>query len=66
MIAGVLIGQKSQHDPRGFHGSFELLAERGQQLQWRDYPMGHEVCDEQIDDIRNWLTERLPEQSSHG
>ncbi|MBJ93747.1 MAG: carboxylesterase [Rickettsiales bacterium] len=47
-------------------GSFELLAERGQQLQWRDYPMGHEVCDEQIDDIRNWLTERLPEQSSHG
>ena len=26
VIAGVLIGQKSQYDTRGFHGSFELLA----------------------------------------
>ena len=26
VIAGILIGQQSQHDARGFHGSFELLA----------------------------------------
>ena len=26
MIAGILIGQQSQHDARGFHSSFELLA----------------------------------------
>ncbi len=28
--------------------------------RWLDYPMGHEVCPPQIDDIAAWLLERLP------
>ncbi|MBK6921247.1 MAG: alpha/beta fold hydrolase [Deltaproteobacteria bacterium] len=29
-------------------------------VHWREYPMGHEVCPEQLDLIGAWLRERLP------
>ena len=35
--------------------SADLLIESGFSVEWRDYPMAHAVCAEEIDDIRNWL-----------
>ncbi len=29
-------------------------------IHWREYPMGHEVCPPQIEDVGAWLRERLP------
>lgn len=39
--------------------SRDALLARGYQIQWRDYPMGHSVCQEQVADIATWLRERL-------
>jgi phospholipase/carboxylesterase len=30
------------------------------ELAWADYPMGHEVCPEEIEDVGAWLRDRLP------
>ncbi|NIA28011.1 MAG: alpha/beta hydrolase fold domain-containing protein, partial [Desulfobulbaceae bacterium] len=35
--------------------SADLLIDAGFRVQWRDYPMAHAVCAEEIDDIRDWL-----------
>lgn len=35
------------------------LESHGYRLQWREYPMQHAVCAEEIGDIANWLTARL-------
>ena len=37
----------------------DLLQAAGHQTHWHDYPMAHEVCPQEIADIRNWLTGRL-------
>lgn len=37
----------------------DRLADCGVAVQWRDYPMGHEVLPEEIRDIADWLEERL-------
>ncbi|WP_022961152.1 alpha/beta hydrolase [Halopseudomonas pelagia] len=37
----------------------DLLQAAGHQVEWHDYPMGHEVCPEEIADIRQWLVARL-------
>ncbi len=37
----------------------DRLADCGAAVQWRDYPMGHEVLPEEIRDIADWLQERL-------
>lgn len=37
----------------------DFLAARGVPVQWRDYPMAHEVLPEEIRDIADWLEERL-------
>ncbi len=39
--------------------SRDHLLEHGQPVQWRDYPMQHQVCLEQIRDIGRWIGERL-------
>ena len=31
----------------------------GRPVVWKDYPMAHEVCPEQIGDVRAWLRDRL-------
>jgi phospholipase/carboxylesterase len=36
-----------------------LLQQHGYRLQWHDYPMGHSVCMEEINDISAWLSEIL-------
>jgi len=35
--------------------SAERLKETGFTVEWRDYPMAHAVCPEEIRDIREWL-----------
>ncbi|MDP9141202.1 MAG: alpha/beta hydrolase [Pseudomonadota bacterium] len=37
----------------------KALRERGYAVEWRSYPMQHQVCMEQIADIRTWLLARL-------
>ncbi len=50
------------------HGSFDpvlplqmgqysraLLEDNGFSVEWHEYPMAHQVCIEEISDIRNWL-----------
>lgn len=35
------------------------LEDQGYKVEWRDYAMPHSVCAQEIDDIRNWLIERI-------
>lgn len=39
--------------------AFDHLHARSVPVQWRDYPMAHEVIPEEIRDIADWLSERL-------
>ena len=39
--------------------SRDALAKLGYPVQWRDYPMPHSVCLEEISDISAWLTQVL-------
>lgn len=39
--------------------AFDHLHARSVPVQWRDYPMAHEVIQEEIRDIADWLSERL-------
>ncbi|MDJ0812687.1 MAG: alpha/beta hydrolase-fold protein [Woeseiaceae bacterium] len=36
-------------------GSRDLLRDRGLEIEWREYPMAHAVCAEEIAHIRDWL-----------
>ena len=40
-------------------GSRDGLRQLGCQVEWRDYPMQHQVCAEEIADIATWLGARL-------
>ena len=37
----------------------DLMAAAGHRCQWHAYAMGHEVCPQEIGDIRQWLSGRL-------
>ena len=37
----------------------DLLVQHGYALEWRDYPMPHSVCPEEIEAIGNWLRETM-------
>lgn len=37
----------------------ETLTALGQPVQWHHYPMGHEVCMEEVADLNAWLVQRL-------
>jgi phospholipase/carboxylesterase len=37
----------------------DRLRALGHDVTWRSYPMQHEVCREEIDDVGRWLRERL-------
>jgi phospholipase/carboxylesterase len=37
----------------------ELLESKGYAVEWREYPMPHSVCMEEIEDISAWLLARL-------
>lgn len=51
------------HDPvvpfEGGRLSREALEARGYEIEWREYPMPHSVCIEEIADISSWLTRVL-------
>ena len=39
--------------------AYDFLLRQGVAAQWRDYPMAHEVSNQEIADIAAWLRERL-------
>lgn len=41
------------------HSAWQRLSAAGVDATWREYPMDHEVVMEQIQDIGDWLAERL-------
>lgn len=41
------------------YATYQLLVEHKYSVQWHDYPMAHEVCLPQIQEIGNWLSERF-------
>ena len=51
------------HDPvvpyEGGQLSRQALEAQGYEIEWREYPMQHSVCAEEIADISSWLTEVL-------
>ena len=52
-----------RHDPvlvfeLGTH-SRDLLRGQGVSVEWHEYPMAHEMCAAEIDDIAGWLRSRL-------
>jgi phospholipase/carboxylesterase len=40
--------------------SRDVMQEGGYSVDWREYPMAHQVCVEEIADIGAWLRQRLP------
>lgn len=42
----------------------DCLAERGVAVDWREYPMGHEVVMDEIQDIGTWLGQYLNRQAA--
>ncbi len=43
--------------------SRDLLLQIGCRVAWRTYPMGHSVCEDEVDALRDWLLEVLPPRS---
>jgi len=41
------------------HRSRDLLQQAGYSIEWREYPMQHAVCSQEINDISYWLQQRL-------
>ncbi|HEX6833620.1 MAG TPA: carboxylesterase, partial [Rudaea sp.] len=39
--------------------SRDYLAQRGYRIDWHAYPMAHQVCMEEIGDLKRWITARL-------
>jgi phospholipase/carboxylesterase len=37
----------------------DLMQAAGHHTRWYEYPMAHEVCMDEIADIRRWLAERF-------
>jgi phospholipase/carboxylesterase len=53
-------GEQDPTLPFEFGGtSRDALRAAGYQVEWRDYPMGHEVCLEEIREIGRWLNQVL-------
>lgn len=42
------------------HGAYQQLQKLGYNIDWKSYPMQHNVCPAQLGDISNWLQSRLP------
>lgn len=39
--------------------AFDVLTAHNMEVSWQDYPMGHQVCGEELLAIRHWLIARL-------
>jgi phospholipase/carboxylesterase len=44
--------------------SQEYLNKHGYQVTWRDYPVEHAVCEQEIEDIGQWMAQVLRESAS--
>ncbi len=44
--------------------SRELLRAEGYTVEWKEYPMQHQICLEEVQDIAAWLQARLPAEPS--
>lgn len=44
--------------------SADKLIDSGFNVEWRDYPMAHAVCPQEIEDIRDWLVRVFDRDSS--
>ena len=45
-LVGVELGRRSR----------DRLVEAGYAVEWREYPMEHQICGEELSDIGRWLT----------
>ena len=56
-----------QHDDvvpyRIGYDSAELLRAAGYRLEWREYPMAHQVCPDEVQEIGRWLTRVLGQKT---
>lgn len=43
--------------------AFETLKEKGYPIDWNAWPIGHSVCPEELGVMRNWILQRLEENS---
>jgi phospholipase/carboxylesterase len=41
------------------HASREAMAREGYQIEWREYPMQHSVCGEEVEEISAWIQARF-------
>ena len=61
--AGPLFFGHGRHDEMvsiaGGRHAYEAVKRQGAVAEWHDYAMGHEVCPEEIRDIRSWLHARF-------
>lgn len=46
--------------------TYTLLKKLGHPIQWHEYEMQHEVCRDEIEDIRNWLITLLSKNEQGG
>ena len=37
----------------------DFLRGLGYTIEWRSYPMAHQICAEEIADLRNWIGQRI-------
>ena len=44
------------------HGSAQLLRGAGYHVDWHEYPMAHQVCPEEVQEIGRWLTRVLDQE----
>jgi phospholipase/carboxylesterase len=44
--------------------SHDYLAQRGYNVEWHAYPMAHQVCAEEIADLKRWLSLRLSQPAA--
>jgi len=39
--------------------AFEVLSTHNMDVSWQEYPMGHPVCTQELQAVRQWLISRL-------
>ena len=39
-----------------------MLVHRGIEVSYYDYPMGHAIAEETLDDLNQWLEKKLPKE----
>jgi phospholipase/carboxylesterase len=45
--------------PFAGRAAYEAFERPDRDVRWKEYPMAHEVSEEQVEDIARWLHERI-------